>query len=172
MHAGSIENALKDLTILYDTREQPSEKLTKRLEATGCPCERVKLNFGDYSAKCGDITLADSVVIERKMNLSELAMCFGSERARFKREFERAKEAGAKVYLLTENCDWDVLFSDSVYKRYTRSKYSRQAMLASLTAWQARYHMSVVFCNEKNTGQLIREILYREMKERLKNGVD
>lgn len=169
MHPLEVEKTLKDMIILYDTREQPGEKLNKRLENTGCPCERVKLNFGDYSAKCGDVSLADSVVIERKMNLTELAMCFGSERERFQREFERAKEAGAKIYLLIENADWNVLYSDSVYKRYTRSKYSRQALLASLTAWIARYNMNVIFCNDKNTGFLIREILYREMKERLSN---
>lgn len=170
MHPLEVEKTLKDMIILYDTREQPGEKLNKRLENTGCPCERVKLNFGDYSAKCRDVSLADSVVIERKMNLTELAMCFGSERERFQREFERAKEAGAKIYLLIENADWNVLYSDSVYKRYTRSKYSRQALLASLTAWIARYNMNVIFCNDKNTGFLIREILYREMKERLSNG--
>lgn len=169
MHPLEVEKTLKDMIILYDTREQPGEKLNKRLENTGCPCERVKLNFGDYSAKCGDVSLADSVVIERKMNLTELTMCFGSERERFQREFERAKEAGAKIYLLIENADWNVLYSDSVYKRYTRSKYSRQALLASLTAWIARYNMNVIFCNDKNTGFLIREILYREMKERLSN---
>lgn len=167
MHPLEVEKALKDLIILYDTREQPGEKLSNRLNATGCPCERVKLNFGDYSAKCGDITLTDSVVVERKMNLTELAMCFGSQRGRFEREFERAKQSNAKVYLLVENASWDVLYNDSAYKRYTRSKYSRQAMLASLTAWMARYNMRVVFCNENNSGFLIKEILYREMKERL-----
>lgn len=172
MHPVEMTKRLKDLVILYDTREQPGEKLEQRLNDTGCPCERVKLDYGDYSARCGDVTLADSVVIERKMSLSELAMCFGSERARFEREFERAKQNNAKIYLLTENASWDVLYSDSAYKRYTRSKYSRQAMLASLTAWMARYNMKVVFCNPKNTGFLIKEILYREMKERLSNGLD
>lgn len=169
MSPGGVDKALNDLVILYDTREQPGEKLSERLSQTGCPCDRIKLDFGDYSAKCGDVTLADSVVIERKMNLTELAMCFGTQRKRFEREFERAKEKGAKIYLLIENAAWDVLFDDSVYKRYTRSKYNRKSMLASLTAWTARYNLVVVFCNEKNSGKLIKEILYREMKERLSN---
>lgn len=172
MHPSEVENALNDLVLLLDTREQPSPKLDKRLKDIGLPHERIKLNFGDYSVKCGEITLADSVVIERKMNLAELAMCLGSQRGRFEREFERARESKAKIYLLIENANWDVLFSDDAYKRYCRSKYPRKAMLSSLAAWSARYNMSVIFCNEQNTGHLIREILYREMKERLSNGMD
>jgi len=170
MHPSEVENALKDLVLLLDTREQPSQKLDKRLKDIGLPHKRIKLNFGDYSAECGDISLINSVVIERKMNLAELAMCLGTQRGRFEREFERAKEAGAKIYLLVENANWDVLLSEDAYKRYCRSKYPSKAMLASLMAWSARYNMSVVFCNEQNTGHLIKEILYREMKERLSNG--
>lgn len=170
MHPLDLKRALEDFTILYDTREQPNEKLKQRLEVMDCPCERVKLNYGDYTARCGALDLSSSVVIERKMNLTELALCFGSQRERFKHEFERAAADGAKIYLLIENANWNVLFSDFAYKRYCNSKYTRSAMIASLTAWIARYNMLVVFCDSDNTGLLIREILYREMKERLSNG--
>lgn len=66
------------------------------------------MNFGDYTAYVKlpngkSFTLADKVVIERKMDLTELATCYTSQRERFTKEFERAKERGAKIYLLVED---------------------------------------------------------------------
>ena len=170
MHAYEVEQSLNSLTLLIDTREQMTDRLKERIESAGIPYERKKLNYGDYSAKCDVYDLSTEVVIERKMNLDELAMCFGTQRKRFEREFERVKEAGATIYLLVENASWDVLYNQDSYKMRCHSRYSQKAMISSLTAWMARYNMKVVFCNECNTGRLIKEILYREMKERLSNG--
>ena len=80
-----IDKCLESMVLLVDTREQPTERLKERLEAAGLPYERAKLDVGDYSCKC---TLPDGevldfsarAVIERKMNLDELCMCFGRER--------------------------------------------------------------------------------------------
>lgn len=172
MHAYEAEQTLNSIVLLVDTREQMTDRLKERLELVGLPYERQKLDFGDYSAKCDSLDLSNKVVIERKMNLDELALCFGSQRKRFEREFERAKNAGAITYLLVENASWDVLLSEDSYKMRCHSRYSAKAMIASLTAWMARYNMKVIFCNESNSGRLIKEILYREMKERLSNGLD
>lgn len=162
-----VESALESISILVDTREQLNEKFYERTELFGVPFLRKKLDFGDYSVKCDLLTLEGKIGIERKMNLDELALCFGSQRKRFEAEFERAKKAGAKLYLLCENASWDILYDPIAYKRYCHSRYSAKAMIASLTAWQARYRMSVVFCNTSNSGKLIHEILYRELKEAL-----
>lgn len=172
MHSFEVEQYLNSMVLLVDTREQMTDRLKERLELAGLPYERQKLNYGDYSAKCDALSLAETVVIERKMNLDELALCFGSQRKRFEREFERVKAAGATIYLLVENATWDVLYNEESYKMRCHSRYSAKAMIASLTAWMARYKMKVVFCNESNSGRLIKEILYREMKERLSNGLD
>lgn len=169
MHECDIDKALSTLTLLYDTREQLNERLQDRLSKAQLPCERVKLDYGDYSAKCEALDLRNSVVIERKMNLDELAMCLGSQRKRFEAEFKRAKDQGATVYLLIEDANWDVLYSPQSYKLRCHSKYTAKAMIASLTAFMSRYGLKVIFCNESNSGYLIREILFREMKERLKS---
>ena len=42
-----------------------------------------------------------------------------------------------------------------------------KAFVASLTAWLARYNCQIIFCEPATTGKLIREVLYRELKERL-----
>ena len=128
---------------------------------------RAKLDVGDYSCKC---TLPDGevldfsarAVIERKMNLDELCMCFGRERRRFEREFERARVAGTRVYLLVEGDNWE-----KAYNGKYRSLLTPQALIASIDAFRARYGMQLDFCKAETSGRLIRDILYRELKEYL-----
>ena len=162
-----LEKSLESMTMLVDTREQPTEKLKKRIDQTGLPHERKKLEQGDYSCQCilpdGNILdLSDKVVIERKMNLDELCLCFGKERKRFEREFERAKATGCKIYLLVEDGSWE-----KAYAGKYRSLYNENALVASIGAFRARYGMQLDFCKADTTGKLIRDILYRELKEHL-----
>lgn len=170
MNPFEVSRALKSLTLIVDTREQDTDRLRRRIRQTGLSFVRQKLDFGDYSAKTTldngtEFDISSSVSIERKMNLDELCACYCKGRKRFTREFERAKSAGAKVYLLIENANWEKAYSGSY-----RSKMSPQALTASLFAWLARYNCQIIFCKEEISGKIIREILYREMKERLENG--
>lgn len=170
MNPFEVSRALKNLTLIVDTREQDTDRLRRRIRQTGLSFVRQKLDFGDYSAKTTldngtEFDISSSVSIERKMNLDELCACYCKGRKRFTREFERAKSAGAKVYLLIENANWEKAYSGSY-----RSKMSPQALTASLFAWLARYNCQIIFCKEETSGKIIREILYREMKERLENG--
>lgn len=170
MNPFEVSRALKNLTLIVDTREQDTDRLRRRIRQTGLSFVRQKLDFGDYSAKTTldngtEFDISSSVSIERKMNLDELCNCYCKGRKRFTREFERAKLAGAKVYLLIENANWEKAYNGSY-----RSKMSPQALTASLFAWLARYNCQIIFCKEETSGKIIREILYREMKERLENG--
>lgn len=147
---------------LVDTREQDTPRLRARLKEIGCPWERKKLNFGDYSVKCDAIDLSETIAVERKMDLDELCNCYCKERKRFEREFERAKQAGAKVYLLIEDGSWEDAYSGKY-----RSRMSPESLVASIQAWLARYNCQVIFCRQHTTGKLIHDILYRELKEAL-----
>lgn len=165
MHPVEVQTALDGMVLLVDSREQPTEQARQRLKQTGVPTERGKLDFGDYSARfpLNDgswLDLRDRVVIERKMHIDELAMCFSSERKRFKAEFERAKKAGARIYLLVEGATWEKIYSGKY-----RSKMSPQSLSASIMAYMARYDCIVVFCSFLTSGKLIHDILYREAKE-------
>ena len=174
MELFEVEDALKSFRILVDNREQNTPKAVERYAAFGVPYERATLKFGDYA---GQIMLPGGrlydtakpvtarCVVERKMSLEELAACFTRERDRFRREFERAAEAGAKTYLLVENASYEAI----VNHRY-RSKFNPNAMLASLIAWSVRYDLTPVFCRAATSGKLIKEILYRDVKERLQRG--
>lgn len=162
-----IERCIESMVLLVDTREQPTKRLKERLEATGLPYERQKLAVGDYSCKCTllgeeSFDFSTKVVIERKMNLDELCMCFGKERPRFEREFGRAAEAGTKVYLLVEGDNWE-----KTYNGKYRSLLKPQALVASIDAFRARYGMQLDFCKPETTGKLIKDILHRELKEYL-----
>lgn len=170
MNPFEVSRALKNLTLIVDTREQDTDRLCRRIRQTELSFVRQKLDFGDYSAKTTldngtEFDISSSVSIERKMNLDELCACYCKGRKRFTREFDRAKSAGAKVYLLIENANWEKAYSGSY-----RSKMSPQALTASMFAWLARYNCQLIFCKEETSGKIIREILYREMKERLENG--
>lgn len=164
-----IERVLATMEIIVDTREQETEAYHERVKKFECGFEKRKLDFGDYSCKYFDIsgeekTLENHVVIERKMSIDELCTCFTKERKRFKAEFERAKEKGAKTYLIIEGATWE-----KIYKGTYRSKLLPQALIASLLAWSIRYNIQFIFCKAESTGKMIQDILYRELKNKLES---
>lgn len=158
----AVNKALSTMTVLCDTREQDTPRARRRFEQIGVPIESVALSFGDYSARCDALDLRDNVAIERKMDLSELAHCYCQDRKRFVREFERAKEAGAKLYLLIENGSLD-----EAYNGHYRARVHPKSLTASMLAWLARYNCQILFCGVENSGQVIHDVLYRELKEKL-----
>lgn len=167
-----IKNALDNMVILVDTRERETASLRQRMREMRCRYERRKLDFGDYSAKCplpnGEwLSLENAVSVERKMDFGELCNCYCNGRDRFRREFERARDANAKVYLLVEGASWE-----KAYLGRYRSFMQPQALVGSITAWLARYNCSLLFCEPQTSGKLIREVLYRELKERLEGEMD
>lgn len=170
-----IEACLESFRILVDTREQPSARATKRYNTFGCPYERHTLSYGDYTYNFtlpdgSDLYDLNSVaegdcVIERKMSLEELSGCLCQQRNRFQREFERAREHGATIYLLVEDASWE-----SIINGKYKTKFNPNAYFATLTAWMARYDIYIIFCKKETSGKLIKQILYRELKDRLESG--
>ena len=169
------KEVLDSFEILIDTREQETDRSKKRYRLFGVPYSRATLNYGDYTynatlpdgSKIHDVshTVKPFCVIERKMDLTELAECFTRGRERFKKEFERALENNCRIYLICENANWENLLNGKY-----RSKFNSNAFTASSIAWMVRYNMNVIFCKEETSGRLIKEILYRDLKERLERG--
>ena len=174
MNALDIEEILKTFRIVVDTREQATPKATHRYKSFGVPYERGTLRYGDYSA---NITIDDKplyslespifpkCVVERKMSLDELAICFTSGRNRFEREFIRAQENNARIYMIVENGSYE-----KIQRHDYKSRFHPNAFLASLSAWVVRYNINLTFCQSLTSGMLIKEFLYRDMKERLERG--
>ena len=99
------------------------------------------------------------------MSIDELAMCLGKQRDRFRREFERASNNDSKVWLLVEGASWEAIENH----RY-RSMMHPNALIGSIVAWMTRYDASLIFCKAGTSGRMIKEVLYRDMKERLERG--
>lgn len=170
MHPVEIKDTLATMVILVDSREHDTPALRKRLNATGRPVDRVALTSGDYSCKIvlpdgTGVSLADKLIIERKMGADEITQNFTKHRDRFIREFDRFKALGGKPYLLIENTSWE----DIINHKY-RSKLDPKAFIASLMAWQARYGTHILFCKPETTGYLMERVFYYEVKEMLERG--
>ena len=169
------KEVLKSFGLIVDSREQDTSRARRRYKTFGVPYARATLDYGDYTFNAvlpGGAALYDtqerifpSVVVERKESLDELAQCLTRSRERFEREFSRAVNHGAKIYLVCENGSWEQINAGKY-----RTRMASAAFFNSLTAFMARYDMSVLFCKEDTSGQLIKNILYREFKERLEHG--
>lgn len=160
-----LADALKDLKVITDTREQVNDHITKYFDAHKVKYFSRKLDIGDYSAQLGDETFERNVVIERKHNLDELCGNLTADRDRFEREFLRAKAYNTKVFLLIEEASWDDVFLGNY-----RSKLVPKSLLASLLSWQTRFGITIVFANKANSGALIHGILYYAIREKLLYG--
>lgn len=169
------KDLLNSFRVIVDTREQATASAVRRYESFGCPYSRATLRYGDYTYNATlpsgsplydeGKTVLPRCVVERKMSLDELAGCFGRNRERFEREFDRAAEQGCRIYLLCENASWEGLING----RY-RSKLHPSAFFSSIIAWSVRYGMIPILCRADTSGKLIREILYRDFKERVEHG--
>ena len=169
MNNFDLEKTLSTMVCVIDSREKPTQEAKKRWESFGVPYRIQALKSGDYTAEFlllnGEtFSLEDICVIERKMSIGEICGNFCQNRARFIREFDRIKEAGAKAYIVIEGASWE-----AIYNHRYNSKMSPQALVASLTAWMARYNAHIIFCKAEISGRIIKEILYREGKELLKD---
>ena len=167
-----MENILSTIFLLVDTREQPTERYYKRLDAVGFPYRRQKLDFGDYS--CGylaqdglEVLLDKELVIERKMNLDEICGNFTKGRDRFAREFERATKSGAKVHLIVENGNYEKILNGKY-----RSKLNSNSLLASFLAFSDRYDISVHFCKPDTTQMLMNKIFYHHIRNKLMKEIE
>lgn len=169
------QSVLKSMTILHDAREQETERAKRRYQSFGVPSSRAVLDYGDYTwqavlpdgSEIHDTSarIYPKISVERKMSLDELAGCFTHDRARFQAEMERAQDHGCRMFLLCENSSMENLFAGKY-----RSKFNPKAFTASLFAWMIRYNLEIIFCKEETSGKVIKEILYRDLKEKLSNG--
>jgi hypothetical protein len=166
---------LESMEILVDTREQRTAKAEQRYNSFGVPYSRATLSYGDYTAnftlldggKLYDIskTINPICIVERKMNLDELAQCFTHSRERFEKEFHRATANNCFIHLICEDGSYERI----VGHKY-KSKFPPKSFLASITAWERRYNIHFHFCSSLESGHLIKEFLYRDMKERIERG--
>lgn len=157
--------------LVIDTREKPKaiEHIIKYFEHKGIKYVRSKMLFGDYM----DYNRPD-IVIDRKQNIAELAKNCTVEHERFRREIERARDAGATLYILVEqNLYYDrgehvkvKLIEDLLRWRGIHTMVTGEKIYRVLVSWLAKYPLKIVFCSKQSTGAKIYKILYGDDNER------
>lgn len=170
MQGYQIDDAMKSMRILVDTREKKNQHITKALEGRKCPFKPRKLDYGDYTCEYDTeaekgVVFADRVVVERKANLDELAGNITKGRDRFAREFQRAKDAGAKIYLMIESGSYD----DIKNHRY-RSMLPPNSFLNTLFSWQQKYNITISFVSKQFAGDYIYATLFMALRDYLLYG--
>lgn len=153
--------------LLIDTREKPKaiQGILKSIDRAGVEYERTKLLFGDYM----DWNRPE-VVIDRKQSIQELAQNCTRDHVRFRAELDRAKKAGAKLVILVEQNrykdgdEWRAVedITDLMYWTSPHTTIRGEKVYRVLRGWMAKYNIDVQFCDKRNTGKRILEIIYHE----------
>ena len=151
--------------LIVDSREKPKaiKSILKYFEHHDVPYEVSKLLIGDYM----DFN-RPQVVVDRKQNIAELAMNCTRDHERFRRELQRAQKAGTTLVVLVEQNrykdrdEWirvgdieDLMLWSSPHTTITGEKVYRV-----LRSWLAKYPLKVEFCDKRETGRRIYEIIY------------
>ena len=169
---GEIKKLLASMVVLIDTREKNNELIIRYFDQKKIPYESKKLDYGDYSIKIPkneeigvqrDIFFDNSVIVERKGSLDELAGNLTKDRTRFESELIRAKDAN--IALMVENAT----YTDLVMGRY-RSEYNAKSFVATLATYSARYGLDVNFVEKELAGNWIYHRLYYAVREELLHG--
>lgn len=164
------------MDIQIDSREKARaiRNIIKTFDDNGVKHFSSKLLVGDYMSLDNP-----RLIIDRKQNLLELCGNVCQQHERFKRELLKAIEAGIQLVILVEhgpeiNCLEDVWFWKNPRKHEVRwrvvngkkEKYVVSAkavdgnqLYKSLCTIRDRYNVRFEFCEKKDTGKRILEIL-------------
>lgn len=153
--------------LIIDSREKPKaiQTILKTFDEAGIPYETSKLLFGDYM----DYSRPHRV-IDRKQNIAELAKNCTVEAQRFRNELERAQRANSELVILVEQNrfkDRDKWVSvneiaDLITWSSPHTKIRGEKVFRVLSSWIAKYNLRIEFCDKRQTGRRIIEILYTE----------
>ena len=151
--------------IIVDSREKPKaiERTLQYFRDHGIEFEVSKLLFGDYMD-----WNRPRIVVDRKQNIAELAKNCTVEHERFRREMEKARKAGAVLVVLVEQNrykdrgEWVEVDSIEDLLRWSspHTMVRGEKVYRVLASWTAKYPLRVEFCDKRQTGRRIAEILY------------
>lgn len=148
------------MKIQIDSREKSRaiKKISEEFDRNDVRYFVSKLYVGDY------VNLENPLVfIDRKQSIAEIAQNATSGHARVKKELERLKEIGGKMYFLIEQ--------DRIGSKRIKSlddimlwtpkfgTINGMQIYKVLRAWLAKYDIEYVFCGKKNTGKEIIRLL-------------
>jgi hypothetical protein len=152
------------MLILEDTRQQARKHETKYkwFAENGIKVERCRLYVGDYT-----LPTNQSICIDTKKDLQELAQDVCQQHERFRAELVRAQEAGIHLIVLCEHGGGiksleDVYFWVNPRRQHSPGAISGQRLFKILNTMQEKYGVRFEFCDKRQTGRRIVEILTDE----------
>ena len=150
--------------LIEDTRQQAGRHETKHAawEEHGDKLIRCALPFGDYMA-------VPPVSVDTKASMQEIAQNIGGskqEHNRFRRELQRAQEAGCHLYVLVENDEGIRSLEDVMYWINPRLIDSPKAITGlrlarAMETMQERYGVTFLFCHPERAAATIHYLLER-----------
>lgn len=158
-----IKQLLKQIVVLVDTREKENTHILNFFESKNIKYKEKKLSVGDYSffveknAELNmqrDLYFDDTICIERKASLDELAGNLTAERDRFESELLRGNKI--KKFLLIEN---EQGYNDIINHNY-RSQYAPKSYLGTLFSFQSKYNLDINFVRKEFSGNFIFSAIY------------
>jgi hypothetical protein len=152
------------MLIIEDTRQQARKHETKHkwFAENGIKVERCRLYVGDYT-----LPTNQSICIDTKRDLQELAQDVCQQHERFRAELVRAQEAGIHLIVLCEHGGGiksleDVYFWVNPRRQHSPGAISGQRLFKILNTMQEKYGVRFEFCDKRQTGRRIVEILTDE----------
>ena len=160
------------MDIQIDTREKQRaiRKIVKTFDDHGVKYFSSKLLVGDYMSLDNP-----RLIIDRKQSLQELCGNVCQQHERFRAEIIRANEAGIKLVFLCEHGKGiekldDVLWwenprakkrvkKNGVWVEQEQKVMHGDVLYKILCTMQRKYGVEFLFCNKKDTGKQIMEIL-------------
>ena len=150
--------------LIEDSRQQAGKHETKHAawEEHGDKVIRCALPFGDYTA-------VPPVSVDTKASMQEIAQNIGGskqEHNRFRRELQRAQEAGCHLYVLVENDEGIRSLEDVMYWINPRLIDSPKAITGlrlarAMQTMQERYGVTFLFCHPERAAATIHYLLER-----------
>jgi hypothetical protein len=163
------------MTIQTDSREHQHaiQDILAEFDRQGVKHYCSKLFVGDYMSLDNP-----RLVVDRKQNLHELCGNVAQQHERFRREMLRAQENGIKIVFLCEHGHGiksldDVLWWDNPREKVrvkvngrwitkTQKVIQGDTLYKILSTMQRRYGVEFLFCDKRETGRRIIEILKGE----------
>ena len=149
------------MIILEDTRQQARKHEIKHawFSQNGIKVERCRLYVGDYT-----LPTNQSICIDTKRDLGELAQDVCQQHERFRAELIRAKDAGIQLVILCEHGGSiksleDVYFWENPRRRESPGAISGHRLFKILNTMKDKYGVRFEFCDKRSTGRRIVEIL-------------
>lgn len=144
------------MTLYADTRQKQNKHLLKHkhIENLGYKLVSKKLDVGDYMFENGTVS------VDTKQDLLEVCGNLFHDKKRFIREINRAKESKIKLIILVEE-DGISKLNEVRYWSNKNTSISGKELEKRMLFFRNKYNIRFEFCNKKDTGKRIIELLKR-----------